>query len=387
MTSESSFSAFSRRVLAFIERCPEGVLETDHDFNRLALELFELQFMSIPVYREFCQSQGVEPGRATDWRAIPVLPTRAFKEWALTSLPEEERRRVFVSSGTTGNTSRSRHYHGAASLRIYEASLVRWFGRHLLADHSPTAPSAPGRGLQFLALTPPGTEAPESSLVHMLETVRSAFAFTGGRFVGSVGPDGKWRLDFPGALEALKSCTSQRTPVVLLGTAFLFVHLLDHLAENGEDLRLPPGSRLMETGGYKGFSRVLERGRLHDLLCARLGIARSCIVSEYGMSELSSQAYDRIAGMASARAEKGGVFGFPPWARVQVISPETGREAADGETGLVRIYDLANVYSLMAVQTEDLAVRRGPDIDLAGRAPQAELRGCSLMAHEPGVLA
>ncbi len=294
---------------------------------------------------------------------------------------------MFLSSGTTGNTSRSRHFHNAASLQVYEASLVRSFGRHLLPDHSPTTPSAPDERLQFLALTPPGSEAPESSLVHMLETVRSAFAFASGGFLGSVGPGGKWRLDLPRAAEALKSSVSQGKPVLLLGTAFLFVHLLDYLADHREILRLPPGSRLMETGGYKGYSRVLERGQLHDLLCARLGIARSCILSEYGMSELSSQAYDRIAGAASARAANGGVFRFPPWARVQVISPETGREAAEGEIGLVRVYDLANVYSLMAVQTEDLAVRRGAGIELAGRAPQAELRGCSLMAHEPGVLA
>jgi hypothetical protein len=95
------------------------------------------------------------------------------------------------------------------------------------------------------------------------------------------------------------------------------------------------------------------------------------------MSELSSQAYDTTP----HQLERGRVFRFPPWARVQVISPETGREVPEGETGLLRIWDLANVWSVLAIQTEDMAVRRGNGFELVGRAVQAEPRGCSLMAR------
>jgi len=103
-----------------------------------------------------------------------------------------------------------------------------------------------------------------------------------------------------------------------------------------------------------------------------LGVPASHILGEYGMSELSSQAYDSA----------GGIFHFPPWARACVISPETGALSGEGETGLLRVLDLANIASVMAVQTEDLAVRRGEGFDLLGRAAWAEPRGCSLM---PGV--
>jgi hypothetical protein len=95
------------------------------------------------------------------------------------------------------------------------------------------------------------------------------------------------------------------------------------------------------------------------------------------MSELSSQAYDTTPN----QLERGRVFHFPPWARVQVISPETGREVVEGETGLLRIWDLANVWSVLAIQTEDMAVRRGHGFELVGRDVQAEPRGCSLMAR------
>ena len=167
---------------------------------------------------------------------------------------------------------------------------------------------------------------------------------------------------------------------MLLGTAFMFVHLLDELERRGLSIALPPGSRIMETGGYKGRSRELPKAELHALITSRLGVPPEFIVCEYGMSELSSQAYDRVAGSASLLHPQSSIFSFPPWCRALVISPETGREVAEGETGLLRLFDLANVRSMMAVQTEDLAVRRGDGFELLGRAAQTEARGCSLLA-------
>jgi hypothetical protein len=118
---------------------------------------------------------------------------------------------------------------------------------------------------------------------------------------------------------------------------------------------------------------------LHALLSAQLGVVPENIHCEYGMSELSSQAYDSvIRSPDSSRPQR--LFRFPPWARVQIISPETGRAATGGETGLIRVLDLANVFSVASIQTEDLAVCRGDGFELVGRAPRAEPRGCSLMS-------
>jgi hypothetical protein len=166
----------------------------------------------------------------------------------------------------------------------------------------------------------------------------------------------------------------------------MFVRLLDHLVEEELRFDLPAGSRVMETGGYKGRSRTLPQAELHALITRRLGIPSSHIICEYGMSELSSQAYDRAFGAtpitqnASRRSSSvARHFHFPPWARVQIISPESGLEASDGETGLVRVFDLANACSCMAMQIEDLGIRRRDGFELIGRAPFAESRGCSLM--------
>ncbi len=172
---------------------------------------------------------------------------------------------------------------------------------------------------------------------------------------------------------------------ILLGTAFSFVHLLDFLGEQNLSFRLPPGSRVMETGGYKSHSRTMPKNELHALITERLGVPQSHIVCEYGMSELNSQAYDTEISTQNSKLKIQNLerrFHFPPWARVQVISPETNREVADGETGLIRVFDLANVFSVMAIQTEDLGVRHGDDFELLGRAQFAEPRGCSLMSIE-----
>jgi hypothetical protein len=326
---------------------------SDEDFNRLALALFAEQFNSVPIYRQFCEGRNVRTEGVSHWSQIPALPASAFKEFEVSSIPAGERTSVFYSSGTTGQNP-SRHFHNAQSLAIYEASLLPWFERNFFGGHS-----AP---MKLVFLTP--EDAPNSSLVHMFNTVRRHCGGPDSVFAGQVNADGSWAIDMDGTLAAL----DDNQPVGLLGTAFSFVHFLDHLDAIGQRFSLPRGSRVMETGGYKGRSREVPKRQLREMISKFMGVAETDIVTEYGMSELSSQAYDRA-----------GVFQFPPWARAQVVSPETGAEAGEGESGLLRVFDLANIWSVMAVQTEDLAARRGTGFELLGRSAQSEPRGCSLM--------
>jgi hypothetical protein len=212
----------------------------------------------------------------------------------------------------------------------------------------------------------------------MFEVVRCELGFNESVFVGKIGGDNSWILDFNRALKIMRESVEQNRPLILLGTAFSFVHLLDFLSEQNLSFQLPPGSHAMETGGYKNRSRSLPKNELHALITQRLGVSPDKIICEYGMSELSSQAYDSEIQNLEFRIQNR-VFQFPPWARMQIISPETNCEVRDGETGLIRVFDLANVFSVMAVQTEDLGIRRGDGFELIGRAQLAETRGCSLM--------
>jgi hypothetical protein len=385
----------------------------ENEFDTLALELFALQFQHNAAYRKICEARGFTPKVIEHWTQIPAVPTAAFKELELSCIPPAERTAVFHSSGTTEQKP-SRHFHNAESLKVYEASLGPWFQANVAigAPNSDSACFQPGivhadseigapSAWQFLLviLTPPPAQAPHSSLVHMFETVRQKLGAPESAFLGKVDVSGAWTLDFDATLAALNSSLVTRLPAVasakaghpslLLGTAFSFVHLLDFLAERNLRFDLPAGSRVMETGGYKNHSRSMPKTELHWFITERLGIPSSRIICEYGMSELSSQAYSgvtsgewRVTSNSRLSRHPSPVtrhFHFPPWARVQVISPKTGREMADGETGLIRVFDLANVFSVMAIQTEDLGIRRDEHFELIGRSALAEARGCSLM--------
>ena len=347
-------SSFAARLRGLIASSQPAIGESQ--FNELALDLFALQFKNNLAYQKICAARKLTPQIIEHWTQIPAVPTAAFKESELTSLAPDERSALFHSSGTTGQKP-SLYFHSAESLAIYEASLWKWFQFHF------------GDVGELVFLTPNQIAAPHSSLVHMFETIRGKFALPESVFAGNISADGSWTVDFAATIRKLKiSCDAGR-PLTLLGTAFSFVHLVDFLAKNNLQFHLPENSRVMETGGYKNRSRSMPKAELHALVTERLGVSRENIVCEYGMSELSSQAY----------AKSSGTFQFPPWARAQIISPETSREVRDGETGLIRVFDLANVFSVAVIQTEDLGIRRGGGFELIGRAQLAEPRGCSLM--------
>lgn len=355
---------FAARLKARIETSGHDTFA--NDFPDWAVELFTLQFDENPAYRLLCEARKITPHALKQWESIPAAPTSAFKEANLTCLPAAACTDVFHSSGTTEHRP-SRHFHNSESLTVYEASLWNWFRSRVLRPPAPNLSN-----VNLLILTPPPAQAHHSSLAYMFGEVCRRLAVTENSFAGTLGAAGDWALDFERIITSLSAATTQHKPLLILGTAFSFVHLLDHLEARKMSFILPETSIALETGGYKGRSRELPKAQLHALIAQRLGLPQHRIICEYGMSELSSQAYD-------SPAEQFRHFHFPPWARAQIISPETGLEVSEGEVGLIRVFDLANVFSTMAIQTEDLAIRRGSGFELIGRAPAAERRGCSLM--------
>jgi len=355
----------------FAESLETGPPSDDERFGSLALRLFRLQHDLNPPLHRLCNARGITLESITDWREIPAVSTSAFKEFPFSCLPEPERSTYFESSGTT-HSARSRSFHSEESLELYHASLSPWFQRHLLPET--TGAVEAHCSWDFIALTPSKLQAPHSSLVHMLDAVSVQSWFQQSTFAGDRDADGAWTLDVDGFLRAIDTALTGNRAVVLAGTAFNFVHLLDCLS--GRSLRLPAGSRIMETGGYKGRSRELPRDELHAELADRLDLPQDHVVTEYGMTELGSQAYDQVAGKSSKRRG----LKFPPWVRARVVCVETGRAVTEGESGLVQIIDLANAFSVMAVETEDLAISHPEGLELMGRRVAAEPRGCSLMA-------
>jgi len=360
----------ARKILRFIETTsgsPHALSPARQDewFGELALELYRWQFEHNESYRRLAEARKLIPATVRRWSEIPPVPTAAFKEFPFSCLTPDERTTVFHSSGTSRQKP-SCHYHSVVSLELYHASLLPWFRRHF--------PAADG-GLPLVSLTPPPRLAPRSSLVHMLDVVRAECMGRDAWFAGGIHDDGSWQLDPGDVTDRLQRHIALNQPVLVAGTAFNFVHLGDAMMTRDLRLQLPPGSAVMETGGYKGRSRTLSRSELHDLISDRLGVPPEHIVCEYGMCELSSQAYDRTAGAPDRRR----VFRLPPWARARIVSAEDGSEVSEGQVGILQVFDLANVFSVMAIQTEDLAMPRNGGFELVGRAVEAEPRGCSLL--------
>ena len=308
------------------------------DFDGLLRRLHAFQFRHNAPYRAFCQSLGVGES-VRSWRGIPCVPQEAFKHADLRCFPAGETKKTFRTSGTTGEAFGQHHFR---TLEVYETA-VREGWRHA------GMPAGP-----FFVIAPHPDEAPHSSLSHMLGVLAPSDKF--------IAPVGKIDLERLRGLEQ---------PVCLLGTALGFLRLFEELGP--ARVYLPPGSTAMETGGYKGSGRQISKTDLYAMFADKLGLDPEDIFNEYGMTELSSQFY--------ARGPRGRHHG-PPWARAVVADPVTLQEVGEGETGILLVYDAANVGSVTGIRTQDLAIRRDGAFELLGRDPAALPRGCSRAADE-----
>lgn len=304
-------------------------------FGELMLETHIHQRRACPPYAAYCAGFPT-PG---DWREIPALPLSAFRHADICSFPVAKSVRTFRTSGTTGEGYGQHHF---ASLALYQAAALEGWRKAAL-------PSLPIWGL-----VPSPEASPFSSLSCMAGWLVAPEDFYWGR----------WE-------ELTEDLSKREEPILLFGTALAFLDLFETLGERR--LELPPGSAALETGGYKGTQRDLPKGDLYRLFFEKLGLPPTAVWNEYGMTELSSQFYTRGLDLPHL----GG-----PWVRGLVIDPVSGREVQDGESGVLHIYDLANVDSCCAIQTRDLAIRRSEGFTLIGRDPAALPRGCSRAADD-----
>jgi hypothetical protein len=334
------YSALENQIASLIE---SGEFD-DAAFSDAALAVHRFQRRWNEPLANYCEHRGLRHEIA-DWREIPAVPQSVFKRFRLSAGPPNAITKTFLTSGTTGETRGQHHF---LNTRLYDLAIVRGWERLELPK------------LRTLILTPSPAAAPQSSLSHMLGVLaarRSArFCLTGGG-----------RLD----LMALSADISRRAPVALLGTALAFLNLFEQLGDRR--WTLATGSFAMETGGYKGSGRDISKPDLYAMFGKYLGLEPDAILNEYGMTELSSQCYTR--GLNRPHEA-------PPWMRALVMDPETGREVATGEMGVLRLFDLANLGSSVAIETQDLAIREENGFELLGRNPAALPRGCSRAADE-----
>jgi hypothetical protein len=355
--------SIAREVQDFIERPDPSA------FEGLALRVFRRQFESIPAYQRYCREYGVDPATVRAVDDVPPVSTVAFKHAELCiSVPE----RVFVTSGTSvGPSERGRH--PIPWLEIYRSSALRQLDRMLFAD---------GAKISMLALHPTADLMPESSLAQMITWCIERFG-NGNALCAA----NRSTVSVDAARGFLLDSAARSEPVCILGTTAALAALLSSLRESGSPIRLPSGSRIMDTGGAKGQVRPLA---LDELLVAAerwLGVGAPMVINEYGMTEMCSQLYDltsfnrdghptHASDLAGRRPKLG-----PPWLRAAAIDPVTLERLPDGQPGLLRFFDLANVGSVSAIVTEDLGIVDGNAVYVLGRTA-GPARGCALGIEE-----
>ncbi len=339
------------------------------DFERAARAVFAYQFDRNLPYRSYCERRGRTPATIAHWHDIPAVSTAAFKVVDLACGPAE---RIFRTSGTTrGPEGRGRHL--VPRLATYRTAALGHFAACVACD---------GHRAPVLALTPPPSLRPDSSLVQMIDWISEAYGVGEPTyFVGSAG------LDIDTLCARLATMERDGAPGYLIGLTAAFEQLFTWCGAGQRRFRLPYGTLVVDTGGTKAAPGRAPRHPLSPAgfiaACWRLlGVPGYHCVNEYGMTELCSQFYDnvlreRVAGRLTPRFKIG-----PPWTRTLVVDPETLREVPPGTEGLLRHYDLANCGSVLAVQTEDIGVRVGEGFIVRGRIQGAEPRGCALLLED-----
>lgn len=316
----------------------DKIFDLDPDgFQGLALDIFRYQYERNPIYRSYCAQIGRSPDDIREIEQIPFLPISFFKTHRVVT-GEFTPELVFQSSGTTGMT-RSTHHVKEAS--FYETSYTRGF----------ESTYGPVSGKRILGLLPSYLEQGDSSLVYMVQ----------GLIRDSGHPESGFYLNDH---ERLKDTLQKGGPTILIGVTYA---LLDFAGRFSFPLK---ETIVMETGGMKGRREELTRMEVHERLTQAFSLEK--IHSEYGMTELLSQAY----------SQGEGIFACPPWMRVLLREEEDPLTVKKNPgNGVLNIIDLANLYCCSFIATEDAGrLRQDGTFEVLGRMDNSDIRGCSLLA-------
>ena len=313
-------------------------IKTIDDFESMAVKIFKYQFDNNKIYRSFCDLIDKNPSDITNSNQIPFLPIKFFKSHTVLSSNQSIEKK-FISSGTT-NTNLSTHY--ITDLKLYESSFENSF-KYFFGDI---------KEFTILALLPSYLENKNSSLIYMADKlIKKTNRKNSGFYLDNY-------IELKDKLIELK-----KEKVILIGVTFALLNLIEKF-----NFKLP-NLTIVETGGMKGRRKEMIRNELHTKLIN--GFGTDLICSEYGMTELLSQAY----------STNNGIFQCPPWMKIHIREPQDALSfKKNGITGGVNVIDLANINSCSFIATEDLGKKNDENnFEILGRFDNSDIRGCNLL--------
>jgi phenylacetate-coenzyme A ligase PaaK-like adenylate-forming protein len=321
-------------------------IKTPQEFKNLAIDIFRFQAEHNEVYKQYIHSLKIELDNIDEIEKIPFLPIEFFKTHTITSTPNKSESIVFKSSGTTGENT-SKHFVNDISVyeKSYSTAFKIFYGN--ITDYC------------FLALLPSYLEREGSSLVYMADDLIKKSKHS---------ESGFYLKNYDELILKLQQLADKKQKTILLGVTYALLDLVDKFPL----FKFPKGYlTVMETGGMKGKRKEMIREELHDILKQGFGV--ETIHSEYGMTELLSQAYSKGDGN----------FSCPPWMKIlirDVNDPFSYLEK--GRTGGINVIDLANIYSCSFIATQDLGkISPNTSFEVLGRFDNSDIRGCNLMVE------
>ncbi len=317
-------------------------IKTEQDFINTTFDIFNYQYNNNDVYREYVQLIGRNPKSITHILDIPFLPIAFFKQKKIIS-GKNKGKAIFLSSGTTGMVQ-SKHY--VTDLRLYEESFLKSF--HLFY----------GKPEDFiiLALLPNYLEREGSSLIYMVNDLINR---------SNNSNSGFYLNNYTELLEKLNALKKTKKKILLIGVSYALLDLPN------QDLDIFEHITVMETGGMKGRRKEMTKKELHKNLQQKFNV--TSIHSEYGMTELLSQAYSHGKGL----------FETPPWMKILIRDTyDPFSYLANGKSGGINVIDLANLNSCSFIETKDIGkLHKTNQFEVLGRFDNSDIRGCNLLIN------
>ena len=344
---------------------------SDSRFNELALGLFEFQYHANKAYRKkSCEKYGIKPGDISHWEEIPVVLMEVFKFGTPTCFPVEQSVKRFVSSGTSDPEKRGKLYLDQRSYEIYKESMIRTVGKYAMPDLE---------RIKILLLAPSPEMVPDMAMIHAMGLWMKEYGTPDSMYL----VEKEFKMDNKAFVGALKQAEKTGEPVFIIGASFNYVQISDAFKKQHLSFNLPEGSRTIDGGGYKGkIKKEVPKEEFFPMLTETFGLREDHCVNLYGMTEAATCFLDNVLRNNVMEEREPRYKPNQPWTRTTVVDPETLERLPKGEIGVLRHYDLANVGTVMAIETDDMGYEIEKGFEIIGRAKGAPAVSCSLRAEE-----
>ncbi len=355
--TEEMRERLASEILEIVEAGPDGYL-SDEDFNDYAVHIFNHHYVANPIFHEYCVGRKLDPKSVEHWTQVPPVWSDAFKTHLVASFPPEQAAFAIMTGGTTSLTQRGRVFQDEKGMRLHLTA------NRVLTKHYLFPDFDEGQRCRILFLAPSQKVAPSMGMAIGMEQTRKHFGTPDSMFVLK-----RRGIDVKALVGALQESEKTGVPIALVGATATYVYFMRACQDKGLTFNLPRGSRVCDGGGYRGRFGPITRNEYYALVEEVLGVPENWCVNVLGEGETASNYFDdSILRTVRDLEPRERIKPHHPWNRVRAVSVEDLSVLPDGEIGLVQVFDLANVSTVLGVQTDDLGYTKFGGVEMAGRA-------------------